>query len=92
MVRRWRYFSILPLAGCTGHHLARNAAVFGFLTGTIASGLALLRMVDPELDTPVAEELACAGGLSLLVGFPLLLMLNFPLYAVSLPECRCAIS
>jgi ESS family glutamate:Na+ symporter len=64
----------------TGHHLARNAAVFGFLTGTIASGLALLRMVDPELDTPVAEELACAGGLSLLVGFPLLLMLNFPLY------------
>jgi len=62
------------------HHLARNAAAFGYLTGTIASGLALLRMVDPELDTPVADELAWAGGLSLLVGFPLFLLMNYPLY------------
>ncbi len=64
----------------TGHQLARSAAVFGYLTGTIASGMALLRMVDPELDTPAAEDLACAGGLSLLLGFPLLLIINYPLY------------
>lgn len=60
--------------------LARSAATFGYLTGTIASAVALLRMVEPELNSPAAEDLACAGGLSLLVGFPLLLFMNYPLY------------
>lgn len=62
------------------HQLARYVATFGYLTGTIAAAIALLRMVDPELDSPAAEDLACAGGLSLLVGFPLLILINLPLY------------
>ncbi len=62
------------------HKLARSAALFGYLTGTIASGVALLRMVDPELESPAAGNLAWAGGLSLLIGLPLFVFVNFPLY------------
>ena len=64
----------------TRHRLARMAAVFGYLTGTIASGVALLRMADPEFDSPAVEDLAWAGGLSLLIGFPLLIFIYYPLY------------
>lgn len=64
------------------HHLTRAAAVFGYLTGTIASGVALLRMVDPGFDTPAAEELAWAGGLALLIGLPFFAFINIPLYGL----------
>ncbi len=35
----------------------RTLALFGTVTGTAASGLALLALVDPELESPVAVEL-----------------------------------
>ncbi len=62
------------------HQLARSAALFGYLTGTIAAAVALLRMVDPEFDSPAAEDLGWAGGLALVIGLPLLLLVNYPLY------------
>ncbi len=59
--------------------LERAVSTFGLLTGTITAGLALLRMVDPRLETPVAEDLGFASGLSLLVGLPALVLINLPL-------------
>ncbi len=35
----------------------RALALFGTVTGTAASGLALLALVDPELESPVSAEL-----------------------------------
>lgn len=72
------YFATQKMHG--DHKLARSAALFGYLTGTIASGVALLRMVDPELESPAAGDLAWAGGLSLLIALPLFVFVNFPLY------------
>lgn len=72
------YFATQKMHG--DHKLARSAALFGYLTGNIASGVALLRMVDPELESPAAGDLAWAGGLSLLIGLPLFVFVNFPLY------------
>lgn len=57
----------------------RIAATFGFMTGTLISGLTLLRMADPQMETPVAKDLAYAGGLSLLVSLPMIIFMTFPL-------------
>lgn len=38
------------------HGFERGLTLFGYCTGTAASGLLLLRIVDPEFDTPVAVE------------------------------------
>ena len=36
----------------------RILAIFGNVTGTTSTGLLLLKIVDPKLETPVAKELA----------------------------------
>ena len=40
----------------TEYAFERSMALFGYVTGTGASGLLLLRIVDPEFKTPVAME------------------------------------
>lgn len=60
------------------YHFERFIGVFGDMTGTINSGLVLVRVTDPEFDTPVAEDLVYGSGMALLVGFPLLIVLNLP--------------
>ena len=59
--------------------LERSIAIYGVVTGTVSSGLMLLRIVDPELKTPVAREIGfmnifavpVVGGLTCLVNAPL---------------------
>jgi len=60
-------------------HFERFIGIFGEMTGTINSGLVLIRVTDPEFRTPAAEDLAYGGGLALFLGFPLLILLNGPL-------------
>jgi ESS family glutamate:Na+ symporter len=45
--------------------LERTAAVYGAVTGTVSSGLLLLRIVDPEFKTPVVKELALMNVFSI---------------------------
>ncbi|NOZ75215.1 MAG: hypothetical protein GXO90_07525, partial [FCB group bacterium] len=60
------------------YHFERFVELFGEMTGTINSALVLLRVVDPEFKTPVAEDAVYGSGISLFLGFPLLIALNVP--------------
>ncbi len=53
-------------------------AMYGMLTGTISTGLALLREVDPHFKSDAARNLVFGSGTALLFGFPLMLLLNVP--------------
>ncbi len=57
------------------HTLEYSVAMFGMLTGTISTGMALLKEVDPRLKSPVAEDMVLGSGTGLLFGFPILLIL-----------------
>jgi len=61
------------------YHFERFVGIFGEMTGTINSGLVLIRIVDPEYSSPAAEDLAYGGGIALFIGFPLLILLNAPM-------------
>lgn len=61
------------------YHFERMIGIFGEMTGTINSGLVLIRITDPEFKTPAAEDLAFGGGMALFLGFPLLILLNAPM-------------
>ena len=39
--------------------------MFGMLTGTISSGILLVREIDPELKTPAANNLVSGSGVAI---------------------------
>ncbi len=54
--------------------------LFGMLTGVASTGLALLKGVDPELETPVAEELVLGSGTAITMALPLFGILFIPTF------------
>lgn len=52
-------------------------SMFGMLTGTISSGVLLLREIDPEFKTPASNNLLLGSSFGIAFGFPLLLLVNF---------------
>ncbi|MCK9191433.1 MAG: sodium:glutamate symporter [Sphaerochaetaceae bacterium] len=60
------------------HQFYRTLLVFGASTGTLPTGLALLRIVDPNFETPVAKDYALATGIVLPFAIPIILTVNLP--------------
>lgn len=75
-----------------GRRLYREAtlenilAMYGMLTGTISTGIALLREVDSRFQTQAAANLVLGSGTGLAFGFPLLLLLNVPVMGYTTPN------
>ena len=49
-------------------------AMYGMLTGTASTGMILLREVDPELKTPVSDNLVYQNLPAMVFGFPMMLL------------------
>ncbi len=58
--------------------LENIVAFYGMQTGTISTGMALLREVDPDFKTKAAENLVLGSAVALFFGLPLMLILNIP--------------
>jgi ESS family glutamate:Na+ symporter len=52
-------------------------SMFGMLTGTISSGVLLLREIDPELSTPASNNLVTGSSFGIIFGAPVLLLVSF---------------
>ena len=51
-------------------------SMYGMLTGTISSGVLLLREVDPNLETPAANNLITGSSFGIILGAPLLILVG----------------
>jgi ESS family glutamate:Na+ symporter len=51
-------------------------AMYGMLTGTASTGMILLREIDPDFKTPVADNLVYQNFPAIVFGFPLMLLAN----------------
>ncbi len=51
---------------------------FGTHTGTLATGMALLRGVDPQFRTSAASDAVYGSGIGLIMGIPLIVMAGLP--------------
>lgn len=60
------------------HPYERMLMVYGCSTGTLSTGLALLRVLDPEFRTPVASDYMKSAGISFLAAIPFILSINLP--------------
>lgn len=52
-------------------------SMFGMLTGTLSSGVLLLREIDPELKTPASNNLITGSSFGIVFGAPMLLLVSF---------------
>ena len=51
-------------------------SMYGMMTGTISSGVLLLREIDPNLETPAANNLVTGSSFGILLGAPLLVLVG----------------
>jgi len=51
-------------------------SMYGMLTGTISSGVLLLREIDPDFKTPAANNLVVGSSFGILFGAPVLLLVS----------------
>jgi ESS family glutamate:Na+ symporter len=58
--------------------------LFGMLTGVASTGLALLKGVDPKLETPVSEEMVLGSGTAISMALPLFVLLFIPTFTSGL--------
>ena len=52
-------------------------SMYGMLTGTISSGVLLLREIDPEFETPAANNLVTGSSFGIVFGAPVLLLVSY---------------
>ena len=57
--------------------IEQSAAFFGMLLGTASTGMILLREVDPDFRTPVANNLVMQSIPAIAFGFPIMLMMGY---------------
>lgn len=62
------------------YNLERMVAIYGVVTGTVSSGLLLLRIVDPEFKTPVAVEIGIMNLFMVPVVLGSGILVNAPLW------------
>ena len=51
-------------------------SMYGMLTGTISSGVLLLREIDPNLSTPAANNLITGSSFGIILGAPVLVLVS----------------
>ena len=76
----WLARRIFPI-----HPLSHSLVLFGAMTGSLPTGLALLRLTDPELRGPAARNVIAGASLSVLFAAPVLLVL-LPMPVSGWPE------
>lgn len=60
------------------HRFERMMMIYGVSTGTLTTGLALLRVTDPEYRTSVASDYMLSAGLTFLLAIPFIMTINLP--------------
>ncbi len=63
------------------HQYARMIMIYGVSTGTLSTGLALLRILDPEFKTKVSNDYMLSAGMTFALMIPFILAINLPAQA-----------
>jgi ESS family glutamate:Na+ symporter len=70
------------------HRFQRAMIYYGAATGTLPTGLALLRVLDPEFETPAAVDYMYGSGVAFFLVIPYILAINLPMYGFTRGEPR----
>lgn len=82
----WGIITYLTHDAFKYYRLERFAAIFGNMTGTLQSGLLLLRILDSGMKSPASYNLVYGSGFALILGFPILIIINAPVHYFDEPN------
>lgn len=72
----WLYLKLVCTKNYGGYANEGLISMYGMLTGTIGSGVLLLREIDPELMTPAANNLVVGSSYAIILGAPMLVFVS----------------
>jgi ESS family glutamate:Na+ symporter len=59
-----------------GYYYEGLLSMYGMMTGTISSGVLLLREIDPNFETPAANNLIIGSSFAIILGAPMLVFIG----------------
>lgn len=75
-IATWYYLVVVCKRTYGDYYREGLISMYGMLTGTIGSGVLLLREIDPELGTPAANNLVVGSSYAIVLGAPLLVFVS----------------
>ena len=72
----WLYLRRVCRLAYPGYYYEGLISMYGMLTGTISSGVLLLREIDPDLKTPAANNLVTGSSFGIVLGAPVLVLVS----------------
>ena len=72
----WFHLSYVCKKVYPGYYYEGLISMYGMLTGTISSGVLLLREIDPDLATPAANNLITGSSVGIIFGAPVLILVG----------------
>ena len=72
----WVHLSIVCKAAYHDYYYEGLISMYGMLTGTIGSGILLLRDIDPDYSTPAANNLVVGSSFGIILGAPVLVLVS----------------
>ena len=80
----WLHLRVVCKAVYRDYYYQGLISMFGMLTGTISSGVLLLREIDPELSTPAANNLITGSSFGIVLGAPILVLVSIAARSVTM--------
>ena len=75
-IMTWFYLKFVCRKVYGGYYYEGLISMYGMLTGTIGSGILLLREIDPDLATPAANNLIIGSSYGIILGAPMLVLVG----------------
>lgn len=75
-VLTWLYLSVVCKVVYRDYYYEGLISMYGMLTGTIGSGILLLREIDPDFSTPAANNLVIGSTFAIVFGAPVLILIG----------------
>ncbi len=75
-VATWFWLTFVCKKVYDGYYYEGLLSMFGMMTGTIGSGVLLLREIDPNYETPAANNLILGSSFGILFGAPMLVFIG----------------
>ncbi len=72
----WIHLAIVCRKVYSDYYYEGLISMYGMMTGTISSGVLLLREIDPDLATPAANNLIVGSSFGIVLGAPVLILVG----------------